>query len=288
MNTLPQFIVNSVVAGSTYALVAMSFALIYGVSRFFNLAHGVLAAVAGYSLLYMVNILGLGLPLAFLIGIASAAFVGWACEFFIYRTLRSKKSSDTVLLVASLGVFTVIQAFIAILFTSQFQTLSGLINTQVFYIGTAAITGVQVALLGASVLTLLGLWGLLSYTSFGRAIRAISDDEEVAKIVGIHTNRVIGTVFIVGSSIMGLVGILIGMDTGLQPTMGLAILLKAVVGAIIGGIGNVYGAFFGGYLLGFAENFGIWHINGQWKDTISFIILILFLLFRPQGIFGKK
>lgn len=288
MDILPQFIVNSIIAGSTYALVAMSFSFVYGVSRFFNVAHGVLAAIAGYTVLHLAKTLGFNLSLSIVAGIAVAALIGWACEFFIYRTLRKRKTSGTVLLVASLGVFTSLQAFIAILFTSQFQTLSGLINTQVFHIGTAAITGVQIAILIASALTFIGLWLLLSYTPLGRAVRAISDDEEVAKIVGINTNRVIGAVFIIGSSIMGLVGILVGMDTGLQPTMGLIILLKAVVGAIIGGMGNVYGAFFGGYLLGFAENFGIWHISGKWKDAISFVILILFLLFRPQGIFGRK
>ena len=95
-------------------------------------------------------------------------------------------------------------------------------------------------------------------------------------------------VFIIGSAIVGAAGILVGFDTGLEPTMGLALLLKGVIAAIVGGVGSISGAFLGAFLLGFVENFGIWHISGEWKDAIAFAVLILFLLFRPQGILGKK
>ncbi len=286
---LPQLIANSVIAGSVYALVAMSFSLVYGATRFFNLAHGVLAATGGYTVLLLAKTLGMNVYAAAILGIAAAALIGWALEILVYRPLRKRKASGTVLLVASLGAFTALQALLAIIFTSQYQTLSGLIaDSGLVRIGSAVMTNVQVLTFVCAVLVLALFWFVLTKTRFGRAVRAVSDDEEVAKIVGINTDRIIGYVFLVGSAIAGLSGILVGFDTGLQPTMGLELLLKGVIAAIVGGMGNVYGAFLGAYLLGFAENFGIWQISGEWKDAIAFVVLIIFLLFRPQGILGRR
>ena len=132
-----------------------------------------------------------------------------------------------------------------------------------------------------------GLAFLLRYTRFGRAVRAISDDEEVAKIVGLNTSKIVAGVFFIGSAVAGLAGILVGFDTGLEPTMGLSLLLKGVIAAIVGGVGNVYGGVLGALLLGFVENFGIWKISGEWKDAIAFGLLLVFLLFRPRGILQK-
>jgi branched-chain amino acid transport system permease protein len=139
----------------------------------------------------------------------------------------------------------------------------------------------------AAIFVMIGLIGFLHFTLFGKAIRAVSDDEEVAKIVGINTETIIGRVMLVGSAIAGLSGIFIGLDTGLQPTIGLTVLLRGVIASIIGGIGSVYGAVAGALLMGFVENFGIWKISGEWKDAIAFGLLILFLVFRPEGIVKK-
>ena len=128
---------------------------------------------------------------------------------------------------------------------------------------------------------------MLYKTKLGKAVRAISDDENVAKIVGINTNKIIGYVFFIGSAIAGLAGILVGLDIGIQPTMGLGLLLKGVVAAVVGGMGNLYGGVLGSFLLGFVENFGIWKISGEWKDAIAFVLLIAFLIFRPKGIMNS-
>lgn len=289
MDIVPQLIVNSIIAASLYSLIAMSFNLVFGATRFFNLAHGVLATVGAYSAFYIGNTLGAPLLVCVIGGVITAALLGYLFEFVIYRPLRARKASNLVLLVASLGAFTAVEAFVAIAFTSQFRTLSFLIGpSSILHIGSGVMTGTQAVILATSLLILFGLWLLLTKTSFGRAVRAVSDDEEVAKIVGINTNKIIGAVFVIGSAIAGLAGILAGLDTGIQPTMGFSFLLKGVIAAIIGGIGNVYGGFVGALLLGFVENFGIWHISGEWKDAIAFGVLILFLVFRPQGILGKK
>lgn len=289
MDIVPQLTVNSIIAGSLYALVAMSFNLVFGATRFFNMAHGVLAAVGGYTAFYLGATLGVPLIGAVIGAVIVAALIGYGFEFCIFRPLRKRKASNLVLLVASLGAFTAVEALIAMFFTSQFRTLSSLVGSSgTVHIGSAVMTHVQVAIFSSAVLILVGLWLVLSRTSFGRAVRAVSDDEEVAKIVGINTTKIIGVVFVIGSAIAGLAGVFAGMDTGIEPRMGFILLLKGVIAAIVGGIGSVYGGFLGAFLLGFAENFGIWYISGEWKDAIAFGILILFLLFRPEGILGSK
>ena len=290
MDIVPQLIANSIIAGATYALITLGFNLIYGTTKFFNLAHGVVAAAGAYAVFALTKVFSIPINIIFAcaIGIVFAGFLGWALDRMIFMPLRKRKASNMVLMVASLGAFTAIQASIALFFTSQFQTLeTDIMGSRAYEIFGAVITQTQVIIIvcGLVVITLLGL--IAKYTLFGKAVSAIRDDEEVARIVGINTDRIIGKVFFIGSAIAGLTGILIGFDTGIEPTMGMNLLLKGTIAAIIGGVGSLYGGFLGAFVLGFAENFGIWKISGEWKDAIAFVVLIVFLLLRPQGIVKK-
>lgn len=288
MNIIPQLVLNSIIAGAIYTLIALGFNLIYGTTKFFNLAHGVMTTVGGYAVFYFAKILGLNVYIAIILGVALAGLIGFGLDKFIYLPLRKRKASNMVFLVASLGAFTAIQATIAILFTSQFQTLSQNTDTQkLFEIFGGVITQTQLIIILSAILIMAGLLLLLYKTQFGKAVRAISDDEEVAQIVGINTDKIISYVFFIGSAVAGLAGILVGFDTGIEPIMGLSLLLKGVVASIVGGVGNIYGGVLGALLLGFVENFGIWKISGEWKDAIAFTLLIVFLLFKPQGIINK-
>lgn len=295
MTIIPQLIVNSIIAGSIYALVALGFNLIYGTTRFFNLAHGILATIGGYVVFYFTKTVGLGLIPSAVIGVLAAGIISYLLDKFIFQTLRKRKASSMVLLVASLGIMTALQAIVAIIFTSQFQTLSTGSDTKVFELFcnettqqcAAVITQVQVVILISSFIIMLGLMLLLKKTKFGKAVRAVSDEEDVAKIVGINTNKIINWIFFIGSAIAGFAGIMVGLDTGIEPTMGLSLLLKGVIAAIIGGVGSIYGGVIGAFVLAFIENFGIWKISGEWKDAIAFAVLLIFLLFRPHGIIKK-
>ncbi len=288
MDILPQLIVNSIIAGAIYTLVALGFNLIYGTVKFFDLGYGALTAVGGYTVFWIYKMLGLPLYVAIPGGVLMSAVIGFVIYRIVYAPLRERKSSGTVLLVGALGAFTALQAIVAILFTSQFQTLSRNSGAEAVYqIGGGVITQIQLIMLISGLVIMIGMGLLLKFTMFGKAVKAVGDDEEVAKIVGINTPRVIGWIFAIGSGIAGLAGILVGFDTGIEPTMGLSLLLKGVIASIIGGIGNVYGGVLGAFLLGFIENFGIWKISGEWKDAIAFAVLILFLLFRPQGILKR-
>jgi len=289
MEIAVQIALNAIIAGAIYSLVAIGFTLIYSVARFFDLGYGALAVVGGYTVYYFYNILGVQLIPAIILGVVFAAVLGVLIETFLYRPLRARKSSNTVMLVASLGVLTVVQAIVAMIFTSQFQTLSRAgSETQVYSIFGGMITETQLVILATALLIMTGLVLVLRFSLFGKAIRAIADDEEVANIVGINAKRIMAYVFIIGSAIAGLAGIGTGFDTGLQPTIGFSLLLKAVVASIIGGIGSIYGAVLGAFLLAIIENLGAWQFSGEWKDAIAFAVLIAFLLFRPQGILGKK
>lgn len=288
MDIIPQLIVNSIIAGAIYTMIALGFNLIYGTAKFFDLGYGALTTVGGYAVFYFYKTLGLNVYGSVVLGMLISGTVGFVIYRLVYAPLKERRSSSMVLIVAALGVFTAVQAVIAILFTSQFQTLSQNAGSErVFDIFGGIITQTQTITLVAGIVIMVALVLIMKFTMFGKAVKAVSDDEEVAKIVGINTRAVIGKVFFIGSAIAGLAGVLIGFDTGIEPTMGLSLLLKGVIASIIGGIGNIYGGVLGAFFLGFIENFGIWKISGEWKDAIAFGVLIIFLLFRPQGILKK-
>lgn len=289
MDILPQLILNSVIAGALYTMIALGFNLIYSTARFFDLGYGVLMIVGGYGVFYLNKQLGWDIFPSVVTAVMVAGVIGYGAYRAIYHPLRKKKAGSMVLMITSLGFFTAVQAVIAILFTSQFQTLHTFGSSeQVYTIFGGVMTQVQLSILLSGFVLMLLLVGLLRWTRFGKVIRAIGDDEEVAQMSGVDTGRVVGKVFFVSSAIAGLAGILIGFDTGIEPTMGMSLLLKGVIASIVGGIGNVFGGVLGAFLLGFVENFGIWKISGEWKDAIAFVLLIVFLLWRPQGILGKK
>lgn len=288
MDIAVQIALNAVIAGALYSLAALGFNLIYSTARFFDLSYGAVAAAGAYAVFYFYKILGFDLIVSISLGILVAGILGFLIEKVVYRQLRARKVSHTVLLIASLGVLTVVQAVLAILFSSQFLTLSRDIGTtRIFDIGGGVMTETQVVILAAALFVMALLALTLRFSRFGQAVRAVADDEEVAQIVGVNSERIIGIVFFIGAAIGGIAGIAVGFDTGIQPTMGMTLLLSGVVAAIVGGVGNVYGGVVGAFLLAAVENAGVWYLSGEWKAAIAFAILIVFLLFRPQGLFPK-
>jgi branched-chain amino acid transport system permease protein len=288
MDTFLQLLLNGLSAGALYALVAVGFNLIYGATKFFNLTHGAMVAVGGYAVFWLTDRVGVGLSLAIVAGVLAAGAGGVLLDRLVYLPLRRRRASNMVLLVAALGALTVIQAGLAILFTSQFRPLSDSGANEVVYdVLGGSVTRPQVAIFVSALAIACALGLFLKYTTFGKAVKAVSDDEEVAQVVGINTNRVIAWVFFIGSAIAGFAGILVGLDSGIDPAMGLNLLLKATIACIVGGIGSLWGGVIGAFAIGLIENFGIWKIPGVWKDAIAFGLLIVFLLFRPQGLMRR-
>ena len=226
----------------------------------------------------------ISIPLA----IVSSAIVGILIELSIYKPLRRKGTTPLILLLASLGIYIVLQNIISMIFGDDTKTLrSGIVREGLEVFG-ARITPIQIAIIAVSILLLIGCRALIKYTKMGTAMRAVASDPDLAVISGINSDRVILFTFALGSALAGVAAILVSFDIDMTPTMGMNALMMGVVAVIIGGVGSIPGAALGGFLLAFAQNFGVWKISSQWQDAIAFIILLLFLLYRPYGFFGKK
>ena len=248
----------------------------------------VAAALGAYCGLAVANAPESGLYLSWGVSCLLAGVVGLALYRGLYMQMRQRARSPLVMLVASLGILLAITAFIIVVFQSAPRPLPEAFGSTPWTIGGANIKGFNVFTIGVAFVGFLGLLLLLKQSSFGKAVRAIGDDEEVSKVVGINTTAVIAVVFFIGAVYAALAGLLSGHDTAIQPRMGLLLLLKGWIASVVGGIGNLYGAIVGGFVLGLIEQFGVWDIAGEWKNAISFILLILFLSFWPQGLLPRK
>ena len=250
---------------------------------------GAVAAVAlgAYCGLLVAGAPGSILYLSWGMGAMLAGAAGLTIYRGIYFYLRRQTRSPLVMLVGSLGLLLSITAFISIIFSPDGRPLAEPFGSVSWSFGGAFIKPFQVFIIGVVLVVFFGLVLLLNRTSFGKAARAIGDDEEVARIVGINTPVIIAIIFFLGAAISALGGILLGEDIGLRPQMGLLLLLKGWIASVVGGIGNIHGALLGGFVLGLVENFGVWYVPAQWKDAIAFVLLIFFLSFWPKGILPR-
>jgi len=209
-------------------------------------------------------------------------------NFFVYREFRERKASSSILLIASFGLLILIESLVLMSFGADVKTINYIRVSKGLEIFGAIITPLQIVIVASSIVVSIGLFLFMKKTKLGKAMRAVSNNKDVAEIVGISSEKIYSWSFIIGSLIAGIAGVLIGLEQNLEPTMGTNLIIKGFTAAIIGGIGNVYGAILGALLLGLAENFGIWYLPSGYKDAIAFAILFVFLLFRPKGLFGAK
>ena len=244
--------------------------------------------LGGYCALLISGSPGSGLYLSWGVSCLLAGVVGLALYRGLYMHMRERARSPLVMLVATLGILLAMTALTIIVFQSAPRPLPDTFGSQPWNIAGANLKGFNVFTIGVALAAFFALLVVLKNTSFGKAVRAIGDDEEVSKVVGINTTVVIAIVFFVGAVYAAMGGILSGHDTAIQPRMGLLLLLKGWIASVVGGIGNLYGAILGGFVLGLIEQFGIWDLAGEWKDAISFVLLILFLSFWPRGILPRR
>lgn len=284
-----QYLLNGVIAGSIYALVAMGFTIIYRTVKFFHFAHGVVYTAGAYLAYTFAISLGLNFLVSFFLATILAAILGLFIDKLVYSPLRQQKAPNLVFLIASFGVSIFIQNLIQLLYGAQILTLRTGPIQEGYQIFSAVITPIQVMILVVSVILMFALWLFIQKTKMGKAMRAVANDSVGASVVGIYPEKSILQAFAIGSAAAGIAGILISLETNIEPAMGFSAILKGIIASIIGGIGSIPGAMLGGFFLGIVENLGIWKIQAGWKDTIAFAVLIIFLLFRPGGIlFGVK
>lgn len=287
MGVVSQLTVNGLIAGSIYALVASGFALIYGTNRFMHFAHGVSVAVGAYLLFAFFSIFGLNFFAAIALTLVFSGLFGLMSYRFVYLPLQKKNASNVILLIASIGILILFENLIQAVFGADVKTIGYLEVARGISVFGAIITPLQIMIIFASIVILALLYLFMKKTRLGRDMRAVADNKELASIVGINYRKVADYSFVIGSVLAGVAGILIGMEQNLDPTMGTILIIKGFTGAVIGGLASVPASIFGSYILGLAENYGIWFLPSGYKDAIAFVLLFIFLLFRPNGLFGK-
>lgn len=283
-----QIIINGLVAGCNYTLIALSFSLIFQTTRFFHFAHGIVFT-SGACVIYICKVsLGLPIQLSICFGVLTSMLLGCVMDLAIYRPLRKKGNNELILLLASLGVYIVLQNLISMFLGDDAKNIRTVSIQEGFNVLGARITPIQTITISLSVVLVIALSVFLKKTKIGSSMRAVANDAELASVSGINSNAVILWAFVIGSALAGLAGILVGLDVDMTPTMGMNALMMGVVAVIVGGVNSIPGIVLGALLLATAQHLGAWYIGSQWQDAIAFVILILFLLFKPEGFFGKK
>jgi branched-chain amino acid transport system permease protein len=282
-----QILANALVSAAGYLLVGVGFSLIYTSTRFFHFAHGIVLTAGAYVTFILKVWSGFPLSISIFGGIIASTLLGIGMEWNIYRPLRRRNASPVILLLASLGIYASLQALISLTFGSGTKTFrSGVVPTGLLITGMR-VTGPQIAIIVISGACCLVVWLLLRYIRVGKMIRAVACDPDLAEVFGLNRDYIIRVVFLIGSALAGIAGVLLTYDADMTPMMGFRVLLMGMVAVIIGGIGEIPGIALGALLLGLAQHLTAWWFSSRWQDAIVFVILILFLLVRPQGFLGK-
>jgi len=292
-----QHLMNGLTLGGIYALIALGYTMVYGILKFINFAHGDILMFGAYIGLFCFDALRGNAPLgtwtfisffiAMLISMVVTAGLGVATERIAYRPLR--KANRLAPLLSAIGVSFILSNSAAWIWGTQSRKLNYPFDNTPFNIKGVVITPHQVMVLIVSLIMMVSLILFVNKTRMGKAMRAVSLDQDTSRLMGINVNQVISMTFAIGSALAASGGMLIALDYKVYPSMGMMLGLKAFVAAVVGGIGNIGGAMLGGILLGLLETFGvaIFGIPTAMKDTISFAILILVLLLKPEGLLGK-
>jgi len=283
-----QILVNGLIAGAIYALVAAGFSLIYSTTKFVHFAHGGVIALSAYMLYLFYSLFGLNFWLAVILAIISGILIGLAIDYLIYRPLRARRASPVIILIASVATLLILESINLIFFGADVKSINYLDIGAGLNIGPVIITSLQIFIVISSLVLLGVLFLFMKYSKIGKAMRAVADNKNVAEIVGISAERIYAWSFALGSLIAGFAAVLIAMEQNIEPTMGTALMIKGFTASIIGGVESVAGGVLGAFLLGLAENFGIWWLPSSYKDAIAFVILFAFLLFKPEGILGIR
>jgi branched-chain amino acid transport system permease protein len=297
METLLQNLLNGIAAGSIYALIALGYTMVYGILKLINFAHGDVFMIGSFVGFYAGNAVqrqqgAAGAPSTLyaagimLLAMLICGLLGYLNERIAYRPLRNAPRIAS--LITAIGVSFLLEYGGQFVFGPDPKFFPPLVPKHVINIGGVVTTNYQLIVLGVAIVFMALLQYIVYGTKFGRAMRAVSFNFETASLMGIPTDRVISTTFVLGSMLAAVAGILYGLSyPKIDPLMGIMPGLKAFVAAVLGGIGNVPGAVVGGLIIGVIESYVGGSSFSNYRDAIAFVILIVILLFRPSGLFGK-
>jgi branched-chain amino acid transport system permease protein len=284
---LYQQLINGLMLGASYALIAIGYTLIFGVLKLLYFAHGEVFMVGAFAGLYLVIYGGANIYVALLGAMIICALLGVIAVYVSVRPVA--KDRPLAPLISTIGLTIILQNLAVYIFGGQQVAFPEAIKQQLFHIGPITISSVQIFILGVAISLMVVLWFFIEHTRMGRAIRATAENHETAALLGVDVNRVVLVTFMIGSGIAGVAGVLDGIkNSGISPFMGLSAAVKGLIVMLLGGLGNVPGAMVAGLLLGLIEILSAAYIGTTERDLFSFMILILILLYRPTGLFGAR
>ncbi len=304
MDILLQQIINGLILGSMYALIALGYTMVYGIIQLINFAHGEVLMVGAMTSWVIIGMMQASMPgapgwiillLATLIACVVAAALNFSIEKIAYRPLRN--SPRLAPLITAIGMSILLQTLAMIIFKANYKPYPTLLPTEPFHIGGAVITVTQIVILSVTAISLAFLMWLVNATRLGRAMRATAENPRVAALMGVKPDVVISATFIIGAILATIAGVMYASNYGtVQHTMGFLPGLKAFTAAVFGGIGNLAGAVIGGILLGLIEAIGSGYIGmltggllgSHYSDIFAFIVLIIVLTLRPSGLLGER
>ncbi len=284
---LLQQLANGVMLGSTYALVAIGYALVFGVLRVLHLAHGEVYMVGAFVGVQAVLLLGVG-PFAALIGgLIGAAVLGIVLELVAFRPIRKRQGSFLAPIVSSIGAGLVLQEVMTKIFGSEQIGFPEQFSSRVYDLGFVSVSGAQLFILAVAFGAMAVLHLFVTRTRYGMAMRATAENLQVASVLGINVDNVILVTFAVASALAGIAGVLVGLNyNAISPHMGISMTTKGLAVMLIGGLGSVYGAMAGGLLLGIVEVISVAYLASSYRDAFAFCLMIIVLLWRPRGLFS--
>ena len=287
MELLAQVALNGLAAGSMYALVAIGYNLVYGVLKFINFAHGDVAMVGAYVAFFLTgaSVTSAGRLAAALVAAAAfCALVGVVIERAVYRPLRRAPRLQP--LIAAIGISLALQSIVMLATGASIRSVT-LGGPGVIRLGPVFLTPAQVLIFVTGLLLVAVVQFVIHRTRIGADIRATADNLMLAEALGVDVDRVMRLVFALGSALAGVGGLLVGMEVQLVPTMGFSVGMKAFSAVVLGGIGSLPGAIVGSFIIGLVEHFTAWFTSSVWRETVAYLVLVLTLLVRPSGLFGK-
>jgi branched-subunit amino acid ABC-type transport system permease component len=283
-----QIVLNIALQFSIISLVGISFFLIFNTGKYYAIHHSSVITLGGYFTFFFYRNFGVSLPISILLSIIITGLLGMLIELFIFKNLRKKSSEAFFMIIASLGIYVIMQNLISIFWGDDSKTIRvGEVDVGNIFLG-AYITDIQIVIIIVSIFLIILSLFFLKYTNLGKKMQAVSSNEELSNIFGINSNHVILWSFGVGSALAAIAGILIILDTDMTPSTGFKYLFYGVVAMIIGGVGNFKGLLVGVLILVTAQNLSAYYIDSKWIDATAYVILILFLIWKPLGFSGKR
>jgi len=302
VDILLQQIINGLVQGSVYALVALGYTMVYGILGLINFAHGEVVMVGAMVALTALQALlaaafapVLAVLLSLMLAVAACMALGYGIERVAYRPLRS--APRLAPLITAIGVSIVLQNLAMMIWGREYHAFPLPFSNDLHELGGAIITDVQIAIVLIALVMMAGLMLLIHRSRFGRAMRAVAENPSAASLMGVDINRVISATFMLGSSLAAVAGFMVSANYGIvHYYMGFMLGLKAFTAAVLGGIGNLRGAMLGGVVLGLIESLGAGYIGdlsggffgSNYQDVFAFFVLIAVLVFRPSGLLGER